>query len=189
MPRSSDPGELKNMVVSGQLKVSSDGGEVMLEKKLFDKYHKSTAVVTIESSAGSRFKVVKGGGWRLIKLFIRNCEDCHFELDHLLITQHVEIIHCSNITLHVRAPIATVQLDLCDGVKVKYEHDVTKIYHAGVKSMEVEHKEHSHQADYTDLVIPSHVIAEEQQFVTRLVKDKIETAATSREEKFKAPEV
>lgn len=186
MPRIAEPSGVRDISVSDQLKVSVEGGEVLLEKKLFDKYPKNTAVVAIESSAGSKFKVPKGGGWRLIKLFIRDCEDCHFELDHLLITQHVEVIHCSNITIHVRAPIATVQLDLCDGVTLKYEHEVTKIFHAGVKSMEVQHKELTHQTDYTELVIPSNTIAEEQQFVTRLVEDKIETTATSREKKFRA---
>lgn len=184
MPRVADPSGLKNMAVSEQLKVTVEGGELVLEKKLFDKYQGNTAVVAIEGCTDSKISVPKGGGWRLIKLFIRDCEDCHFELDHLLITQHIEVIHCSNITINVRAPIATLQLDLCDGVKVKYAHEVTKIYHAGVKSMKVEHKELTHQTTYTDLITPSNVIPEEQQFVTYLSEDMLQTAATSRETKF-----
>ena len=110
---------------------------------------------------------------------MQQCEDCIFDFETETITQHTEISHCKNITINVRAPLATLQLDLCEEVKITYHKALfdkeAKIYHAGVKAMHVEtHEGHSHKADYIKdgAVATAESPAEEQQFLTQLHREK-----------------
>ena len=93
----------------------------------------------------------------LIKLFVDDCEDCEIILKCLIITQHVEISHSNNMTVTVARPTEIIQLDLIDGMIIRYNQNCflegNKIYHAGVKRLEVHHFDLEEKAlhDYTNI--------------------------------------
>lgn len=149
--------------------------EVILDSK----YLQNKPVLLVRSSKRSKFKLPSRLGHRVVKIFVQECEDCIFDFETETITQHTEISYCKNITINVRAPLATLQLDLCEKVKVNYHQALfdkeTKIYHAGVSSLQVEtHEGHSHKADYLadGAVATAESPAEEQQFLTQLHHEK-----------------
>ena len=78
----------------------------------------------------------------LIKVFIDDCQDCTINLSTSLVTSCVEIAHCTNVTLNVRNPCATVQVDLSDGVTVVYSQNVLqathKVYHSAVRRLTID---------------------------------------------------
>jgi tetratricopeptide (TPR) repeat protein len=83
-------------------------------------------------------------GQQLIKVFIENCQDCVFNVSTILVTQCVEIAHCSNVTLNVLCPIATIQVDLSEGVTLNYGQNTLsptdKVYHSAVRRLTVNHQ-------------------------------------------------
>ena len=122
----------------------------------------------------------------LIKVFVENCENTEVTLNCGLITQHIEISHSDNMTLIVGIPTMTVQVDLVDGMVVRYQQNALKegnrLYHAGVKRLEVHHYDSASVVhDYTELE-PSddNVPLEERQFVTHLKNDRLVTERVRR---------
>jgi len=117
----------------------------------------------------------------LIKVFIDSCEGTEVILKCPLITQHLEISHSENMTLIVAIPTETIQVDLCDGVVVRYSQNCLKeghkLYHAGVKRLEVHHFDsHSTQHDYSDLEKgDENSPMEERQFLTHLKGEQLLT--------------
>lgn len=122
----------------------------------------------------------------LIKLFISDCANTTIDIGCMLITQHVEISHCENMTINVTLPMETIQVDLCDGIVVKYSQNCllegNKLYHAGVKRLVVHHFDvASVEHDYTDLEPEDdHAPLEERQFVTHLKNDRLVTERVRR---------
>jgi len=110
----------------------------------------------------------------LIKIFVDDCSETTISIFCPLITQHLEISHSEKLVIDVAYPLQTVQIDLCDDIKIKYRQNVmneaTKVYHAGVKNLVVERVFEGDQAvhDYTIIEDSEGAPKEEVQFVTHL---------------------
>lgn len=162
------------------------------QKYVFDGDRDKTVVITknmiehkpvlvIQNAVGCTYDLHDDAG-TLIKAFISDCEDCVFLLGANLITQHVEISHCTNISVDVKRPLATLQLDLCSGVVVTYGQNVMregdKLYHSGVEKLKVHHHDiHSvdHSYDLVEIQDDHLTPKQEVQFVTHLQVDRLVT--------------
>jgi len=142
--------------------------------------------VLVISNCNNCHLTLSAGLGNLIKIFVDNCENTHVVLDCSIITQHVEVSHCDNMEITVAQPLQTIQIDLCDGVKVRYNQNVMqeghRLYHAAVKRLEVHHFDScSVEHDYTDLEAGDEKVPlEERQFVTHLKSDKLVTERVRR---------
>lgn len=117
----------------------------------------------------------------LIKIFIDDCEKVKFVIKCVTITQHVEISRSSDLEVVLALPLHTLQLDLVDGIVVRYEQNCLlegdRVYHAGVKRLTVHHfDEQKVEHDYTNSELHANDVAgqnmpeEEKQYVTHLKK-------------------
>jgi len=146
-------------------------------------------VLLFQNNKDCKFKIPQNFGHRLVKVFLESNKNCHFDFETEIITQHIETAHCHDCTINVKAPLATLQLDLCSRISVKYMKGIfpmenTRIYHAGVRELTVETHEHSvHTADYLEngAVNEGEKTAEEQQFVTHIVEERLVTERVVRD--------
>lgn len=81
-------------------------------------------------------------GKRLVKMFVEDCSRLKLDIRCMLITQHVEILRCKDSDITISYPTATIQLDLCDAITIKYGQNVfrqgsDKVFHAGVKELKI----------------------------------------------------
>jgi len=115
-------------------------------------------VIFFKNCKNSRFTLPENLSMRLVKVFIESCENCSFDLHAVTISQHVEVSHCSDCKINVKALTSILQVDLCKDIEIRYDNGVFdpklhKIFHAGVSNSEfhVHHSEetvHSIQVDY-----------------------------------------
>jgi len=150
---------------------------VVLAKHIID--HKP--VLVIQSAVGCTYDLHDDLG-TLIKVFISDCEDCTFIIGCHLITQHIEMSHCTNVSVEVKRPLATLQLDLCSGVVVTYGQNVMregdKLYHSGVEKLKVHHFDLDsvdHSYDLVEIKDDTLTPKQEVQFVTHLQVDRLVT--------------
>jgi tetratricopeptide (TPR) repeat protein len=77
----------------------------------------------------------------IIKVFIENCTGCTFNIGTTFVSQHLEIAHCTNVDVQLNCPIATVQVDLSESVRLFYGQNVfrlkDRVYHSAVKQLSV----------------------------------------------------
>jgi len=122
----------------------------------------------------------------MIKVFVEGCVGCTIALKCKLVTSHLEVSHCENLTLNLEeAMIHTVQVDLTDGVTLRFGEGLLvegvgqKVYHAGVKNMDVfGHTGGRHlsaHADYITDVAEGTELPEEQHFITQMVQGELVT--------------
>ena len=125
----------------------------------------------------------------LIKVFVENCTGTSLTISAKLLTSHVELTHCNDITLNANDyTLSTVQIDMCDGVTLNYGKNTfgvvdefgdcnDRVYHSGVKNLTVnvegESGKKSVQCDYLKdgAVQIAEASPEEYQFVTQILKD------------------
>lgn len=118
---------------------------------------------------------------RITKVFVDGCKGCIFNFEDTLITQHVEMIHCEDVTINIHAKLLTLQVDLSQNVVVNYSQQLfdehTRIIHAGVQTLQVNTFEGAeHKVSYDHLIhlenckteMDNDLAAEERQFMTCL---------------------
>ena len=103
---------------------------------------KDRRVVFLKNNKNATFNFPSNlDGHLIIKVFIESCQDCTVNISTNLVTQCVEIAHCTNVTINLLCPIATVQVDLSEGVVLNYSQNVfqpaNKIYHSAVRQLTV----------------------------------------------------
>jgi tetratricopeptide (TPR) repeat protein len=151
-------------------------------------------VIVIKDCKKSKFvfpPTLLGSKSPLIKIFVDSCCDCKIFIACPLLVG-IDVSHCENcfVTLLGTGPAAikTIQIDLCDGIEIVYKENAmdneSKIYHAGLKNFKVvknsntESDTISHDS-YLKLVktdmLKDGTPAEEVQFVTHLVDQKLTT--------------
>ncbi len=135
--------------------------------------------------------MLQGSKSPLIKVFIDGCVDCQFFVACPLLVG-IDISHCENSSVHLlsggAATVRTIQIDLCKGIKINFRNNAmgkdSKIYHAGVENFEVVSSNGDNETkvaheSYTHLVkdemLKDGTPAEEVQFVTQLVDNKLKT--------------
>jgi len=122
----------------------------------------------------------------MIKIFVEGCTGCTITVKCKLVTSHLEVSHCESLTLNLEeVMLHTVQLDLTDGVTLRFgenllvEGEGQKIYHAGVKNMDVfGHSAGRHLSAHADYIadgVEGTELAEEQHFITQVVQDELVT--------------
>ena len=103
------------------------------------------AAVLIKGATGCTYTVALGPGRRLVKLFLEGCTDCTVAVACDVVTQHVEATRCVDLTVAVRAPLATLQADLCTRLRARYalgalagaEDGTVRVYHAASGAVDV----------------------------------------------------
>jgi len=123
----------------------------------------------------------------MIKVFVEGCAGCTIAVNCKLVTSHVEVSHCEGLTLNFEESLLhTVQLDLTDGATLRFgenllvEGEGQKIYHAGVKNMDVfghlsGGRHLSAHADYIADGAEGTELPEEQHFITQMVQGELVT--------------
>mmetsp|Transcript_4035 Transcript_4035/g.4660 ORF Transcript_4035/g.4660 Transcript_4035/m.4660 type:complete len:217 (+) Transcript_4035:263-913(+) len=162
-------------------------GDYVLDEELLQ----NKKVVTIKGAVDASFTVPKMK-YRLIKLIIEGCENCVFNLEHSIITQHLEVSHCSSSTFNIEAKLQTLQVDLSNDIHISFGKGQapsdTRVFHAGVRSLRFSTAEgQAHVADYVkDYNIVKGLEAkepnEEMQFVTTFSDSKFSTVRVARED-------
>lgn len=118
----------------------------------------------------------------IIKVFIENCEGCTFNMGTTIVSQYLEIAHCTNVDIHLNCPIATVQVDLSEDVRLSYGQNVfrpkDRVYHSAVKQLSVSVGGNSQRAGLQETGVMDDFVlgtssdsnkpADENQFVTQL---------------------
>ena len=109
----------------------------------------------------------------LAKLFVEGCTRCAFDLHGRLITGHAEVWSCTDCTVAALAPLPTLQVDLCAGLRVRYASRACfgAVVHAGARrlALAVEACEAYPEALEALLGDGDDVVAGDVQFITRLV--------------------
>jgi len=122
----------------------------------------------------------------MIKVFVESCEGCTITVKCKLVTSYLEISHCERLTCNIEESLVhTVQVDLTDGVTLRFgdnllvEGQGQKVYHAGVKNMDVfgstNGRHLSAHADYIADGADDVELAEEQHFITQVVEHELVT--------------
>uniref|UniRef100_A0A7S3V2C4 Uncharacterized protein n=1 Tax=Aplanochytrium stocchinoi TaxID=215587 RepID=A0A7S3V2C4_9STRA len=163
---------------------NKQGEEIVFDSKLL----LGKPVLLFKNNKDCKFKIPQNLQHRLVKVFLESNDGCHFDFEVELVTHHVETAHCKDCTINVKAPLNTLQLDLCERISVKYLKghytNDTKIYHAGVQKLTIEtHEYDTHTADYIEdgAVTLGEKCAEEQQFVTHLIEERVKTEIVVRD--------
>lgn len=115
----------------------------------------------------------------LIKIFVDDCDKVKLVVKCSTITQHIEVSRSSDLELVLALPLHTLQLDLVEGITIRYEanclREGDRLYHAGVKGLSVHHSDGQHVShDYTDSQLhqgdaaTQNMPEEEKQYVTHL---------------------
>jgi len=147
-------------------------------------------IITLKGLKGCTVNIPQDGKIVLVKVFIEGCENTIVTISARLLTSHVEMTHCNEMTLNANNHVlSTVQLDICDGIVLNYNENTfgvidevgdcnDRIYHAGVKNMTVnvsmkDGKKLTQKCDYlTDgAVAIAEASPEEYQFVTQILKE------------------
>ena len=109
----------------------------------------------------------------LAKLFVEGCTRCAFDLRGRLITGHAEVWSCTDCTVAALAPLPTLQVDLCDALRVRFASRACfgAVVHAGARrlALAVEACEAHPEALEALLGDGDDVVAGDVQFITRLV--------------------
>lgn len=79
-----------------------------------------------------------------IKLFIDGCKRCSISLNCSMVTSHVEIAHCEDVTIFIcKKMISTVQVDLSENITVQFKQNLMneqcKIYHSAVRNIHIKY--------------------------------------------------
>jgi len=123
--------------VEGETDATVDLGEVLAAHAAKHAHIKTGQVLVIKRATRCRY-VLPRNTPTLIKVFVSECEDTELEVHARIITQHMEIAHCTSCKFRIGIALNTVQVDLSHNVELKYldaevfagqEHSVV---HAGV---------------------------------------------------------
>lgn len=79
---------------------------------------KSIPTVYFKGNKGCTYTV----NHRVSKVFIENCEDCHFIFNGTLMTRTIEAWRCTNLKLSAATEVKTLQLDISRNVAVHMKH-------------------------------------------------------------------
>jgi hypothetical protein len=87
-----------------------------------------------------------------IKLFIDGCKKCSITLHCSMVTSHVEIAHCEDVTMFIcKKMISTIQVDLSENITVHFKQNLMnekcKIYHSAVRNIHIEYDHHGTGGD------------------------------------------
>jgi len=135
----------------------------------------------------SKYKVTSNV--TVVKVMIENCKDCTISLAGPITTNVVEVWRCENLTIDVDTDVFTLQIDLCNNVKVRYTHKkhMGSIVQAGIKGFRIDFQDYpdmSFDSGYHELLITRPEINDTtDQFITRFVDDKLLTEPVVRDKK------
>lgn len=103
---------------------------------------------------------------KAVKLFVERCEAAAVVLDGQLLTGYAEVWRCKGVRVDMRAPVATVQLDLVEDVTLRYASSacVGAIVHAAWKRLRVEFADGTAPYEPADASGPA-----DEQFITRFI--------------------
>mmetsp|Transcript_29735 Transcript_29735/g.28444 ORF Transcript_29735/g.28444 Transcript_29735/m.28444 type:complete len:457 (-) Transcript_29735:206-1576(-) len=117
-----------------------------------------------------------------IKLFIDGCKKCSISLHCSMVTSHVEIAHCEDVTIFIcKQMISTIQVDLSENITVHFKHNLMnekcKIYHSAVRNIHIEYDHHGTGGDIKSQDLDDYELAKltdlqkgttssDQQFIT-----------------------
>ncbi|XP_049849902.1 uncharacterized protein LOC126320452 [Schistocerca gregaria] len=113
------------------------------------------------------------------KVLVENCDNVTIMLNEKVMTNIVELWKCKDVTIHIDTAIYTIQLDICNNVKLLFSHkdNYHQVVWAGVDDLSIEFQkasEHNMQTGlrqmkeiYTDLN------DEIDQFIIRFLDDKL----------------
>jgi tetratricopeptide (TPR) repeat protein len=79
-----------------------------------------------------------------IKLFVDGCRKCSILLHCSMVTSHIEISHCEDVTITItKKMISTVQVDLSENITVYFKQNMMnekcKVYHCAVRSIHLKY--------------------------------------------------
>ena len=109
----------------------------------------------------------------LAKLFVERCARCRLALRGRLLTGHVEVWGCDDVSFELHALLPTLQADLCTRLALRYAAaaHLGAVVHAGVRGLRLECDGSAGGADALsrDLAPPEAAAAhaDDTQFITR----------------------
>ena len=107
----------------------------------------------------------------LAKLFVERCARCRLALRGRLLTGHVEVWGCDDVSFALHALLPTLQADLCTRLALSYaaRAHLGAVVHAGVRGLRLECNGDGAEALSRDLAPPEAAAAhaDDTQFITR----------------------
>jgi len=74
----------------------------------------------------------------LTKIFLEGNVACQFRVRCKILSSHIEVSHCQDLQVDIANLVHTIQIDLCDLVRVKCDVECcSKVYHAGSTRIKV----------------------------------------------------
>eukprot|EP01130_Rhizamoeba_saxonica_P018929 TRINITY_DN9658_c0_g1_i1.p1 TRINITY_DN9658_c0_g1~~TRINITY_DN9658_c0_g1_i1.p1 ORF type:complete len:373 (-),score=102.34 TRINITY_DN9658_c0_g1_i1:96-1214(-) len=123
--------------VSHELIIDRDGETTVFDRSNLGK----KPVVYFKQCRGCEFTI--GHRASVVKVLIEDCHDCVIRLDGSIKTNVVEIWKCTNTVVHINTDVFTLQVDLCDGLTLSFEHkkQLSSIIEAGMRNFAIEFKD------------------------------------------------
>jgi len=138
----------------------------------------------VKGCRASKYKVVQNV--EIVKVLIEDCHDCEIFLHGKILTNVVELWKCHNTTLHVDTEVFTLQVDLCQNLRVVYNHKkyLGSIVQAGIYGLNVkfnDYPELGFESGFNELQKEYEGINDKtDQFITRFVENKLLTESIVR---------
>jgi len=174
--------------IKQNLEIKFMQNEVDVEKTITveDLIKKKKNALYFKSCQGGKYKIAHNV--EVVKVLVEDCHNCSIELHGPIRTNVVEVWRSNNTSVLVDTEVHTMQVDLCDNLKISYAHKafLGSLVQAGINGLTVEF------LDYPDLSFSSgvHVLKPEfpdldermDQFITRFVDHKLLTEKVIRVE-------
>mmetsp|Transcript_18271 Transcript_18271/g.70608 ORF Transcript_18271/g.70608 Transcript_18271/m.70608 type:complete len:342 (-) Transcript_18271:292-1317(-) len=150
--------------------VNEDG-----EKKALNQGYTPKATLYFKNNKNSMYNI----DLTCTKVLIEGCHDCVITFNGRVNTEMVEIWSCTNVTLNIKvAKIKTMQVDLCEGLKLNYasKKNFNTIIWAGVRKSEVTIGDETISVDFDEMKAKeefSDINDKTDQFYIRYVKNKL----------------
>lgn len=145
------------------------------EKKALNQGYSPKATIYFKNNKNSMYNI----DLTCTKVLIEGCHDCVITFNARVNTEMVEIWSCTNVTLNIKvAKIKTMQVDLCEGLKLNYasKKNFNTIIWAGVRKSEVTVGSDTISIDFDDMKAKEEfqdINDKTDQFYVRYVKNRL----------------